>query len=147
MRKSFLLVLLIVPLIGHTQDTNLPFVMVEVMPQPIGEDVSIFSDWLNKQSRELKNKYSINCDSSESKLIYISFIIDKSGNVLNPFVLKGVEPEINKEAVQLVRNMNIKWKPGTNRGKNVSTKINAVFHLCPIKEYYNKKKNKKDKKK
>lgn len=63
--------------------------------------------------------------------VYVNFIIDTEGNVINPKIIKGVSPEIDAEALRVIRKMP-KWKPGYQDGKavKVSYNIPITFWLC-----------------
>ena len=58
---------------------------------------------------------------SEGKC-YLRFVVDEMGNIESVRVLRGVYgcPECDREAVRVVNLMPL-WKPGSLKGKNVST--------------------------
>ncbi|MDE6632592.1 MAG: energy transducer TonB, partial [Muribaculaceae bacterium] len=58
--------------------------------------------------------------------VIIKFIIEADGSVTNPQIVKGVSPELDKEAIRLVRAMP-KWTPAKNNGTNV-----ASYFTIPI---------------
>ncbi|MDD7319134.1 MAG: M56 family metallopeptidase [Prevotella sp.] len=62
--------------------------------------------------------------------VVISFVISKEGDVQNPVVLRGVSPELDAEALHVVRSMP-KWTPGMQAGKPVNTRyaVPIVFRL------------------
>ena len=55
------------------------------------------------------------------------FVIDKDGNVTQPKVVKGVDPDLDAEALRMVKAMP-KWKPAKLDGKPV-----AVKYALPIR--------------
>jgi periplasmic protein TonB len=59
--------------------------------------------------------------------VYIKFIVDKTGHVINAKVKKGVSRSLNKEALRVVNAMPV-WKPGQQDGKPAS-----VSYTIPIK--------------
>lgn len=61
--------------------------------------------------------------------VFIQFIIDKEGKVANVKVAKGVDPNLDAEALRVV-NMMPKWTPGKQRGVNVN-----VSYIIPINFY------------
>lgn len=67
---------------------------------------------------------------SEIGTIFIQITVDEKGNVKNPFIVKGINPEANKEALRVINSMP-KWKPGTINGKPVSQQVNI-----PVKPEY-----------
>jgi protein TonB len=48
--------------------------------------------------------------------VYISFIVDKTGSVTNVKVVRGVDKNLDTEAVRVVKSLP-KYKAGTQRGK------------------------------
>lgn len=58
--------------------------------------------------------------------IYITFIVDEEGNLVEPKVIKGVGYGIDENAIQLIKEAK-KWNPGKNRGIPV-----RVLYKLPI---------------
>ncbi len=58
--------------------------------------------------------------------VYISFVVSKKGEVTDVKVARGVDPNLDKEAIRVVQAMP-KWKPGKQRGKAVK-----VSYTVPI---------------
>jgi periplasmic protein TonB len=59
--------------------------------------------------------------------VFVSFIIDKDGNISDPQVIKGISADCDKEAVRVVKLMP-PWKPGKQNGKAVKCRF-----VLPIK--------------
>lgn len=59
--------------------------------------------------------------------VYVSFVIDKEGNISDPEVIKGISAECDKEAIRVVKMMP-PWKPGKQNGKPVRCRF-----VLPIK--------------
>lgn len=55
--------------------------------------------------------------------VYVSFVILADGSVTNVFVMRGVDPFMDIEAIRVVSNMP-KWSPGTENGKPVNVLYN-----------------------
>lgn len=56
--------------------------------------------------------------------VFITFVVNKSGKVVNPVILRGVATDIDAEALRVVNNMP-DWKPGYNEeGKPVNVQMN-----------------------
>lgn len=53
--------------------------------------------------------------------VLVSFIVDKDGSIVEPEIVKSVNPSLDKEALRLVSIMP-KWNPGSQRGKPVRVK-------------------------
>lgn len=62
--------------------------------------------------------------------VYVQFVIDTAGNVVEPKVIRGVSPELDAEALRVIREMPA-WKPGMQRGKpvRVSFTLPVIFKL------------------
>ena len=58
--------------------------------------------------------------------VYVSYIIDKSGSVTDVKVVRGVDKNLDAEAVRIVKSLP-KSKPGRQRGENV-----RVMYTIPI---------------
>lgn len=58
--------------------------------------------------------------------VYVNFVVDKDGSVINARIARGVDPSLDKEALRVVNNLP-KWKPGKQRGKPVK-----VSYTVPI---------------
>ena len=87
------------------------FKVVEDMPQ--FTDGNIF-DYLAQHVRypEEAEKNGI------GGMVYVQFVIDTTGKVVEPKVIRGVSPELDAEALRVVSGMPA-WKPGMQRGKPV----------------------------
>ena len=58
--------------------------------------------------------------------VFVSFVVDKEGNVVNAKIARGVDPLLDQEALRVVNSLP-KWKPGTERGQPVN-----VGYTMPI---------------
>lgn len=54
--------------------------------------------------------------------VYVQFVIDEEGNVINPEILRGVDPLLDKEALRVVGS-SPKWKPAKMGGKLVRANL------------------------
>lgn len=99
------------------------FKVVEDMPQ--FTDGNIF-DYLAQHVRypEEAEKNGI------GGMVYVQFVIDATGKVVEPKVIKSVSPELDAEALRVVSGMPA-WKPGMQRGKpvRVSFTLPVIFKL------------------
>ena len=59
--------------------------------------------------------------------VIVQFIVDKDGNIINPKIVRGVDPYLDKEALRVV-NLMPKWKPGE---LGDGTKV-AVYYTIPV---------------
>lgn len=62
--------------------------------------------------------------------VYVRFVVEKDGSITNVSVARGVTPELDKEAIRVVKMMP-NWSPGKQRGRAVRTNvvIPIVFKL------------------
>lgn len=90
--------------------------VVEKQPEPVGGYEGFYKFLKNnlkysKQARRLE---------LEGK-VYIEFVVDKTGKVVNARVLKGIGEECDKEALRVVQLT--QWNPGKQRGRPVNVKM------------------------
>jgi len=64
--------------------------------------------------------------------VFVNFVIDDKGNIINIKILSGVDPLLDAEAIRIVQSMP-KWKPGKQRGKPVYVSFNLpiTFKIEP----------------
>lgn len=60
-------------------------------------------------------------DQAYEGRVYVSFVVNKYGNIMSPHIVRGVNVEIDNEALRLVRKMPA-WTPAVYKGKHVSVK-------------------------
>jgi TonB family protein len=62
--------------------------------------------------------------------VLVRFIVGKQGNIENPEIMKGVAPDLDAEAIRVVKSLP-KWIPGSHKGKNVrvSSTVSVNFKL------------------
>jgi TonB family protein len=58
--------------------------------------------------------------------VYVEFVISKSGKVRDAKIARGVDPDLNKEALRVVNTLPL-WKPGRKNGKPVD-----VTYTVPV---------------
>jgi TonB family protein len=98
-----------------------PFVVVEEMPEfPGGE-----SELLNYLGKNTNYPLNAKEKSIQGKVI-IRFCVNASGGVERATVLKGVDPELDMEALRVVNTLP-KFRPGRQGGKDV-----PVWYMVPI---------------
>ena len=77
-----------------------------------------------------RTPYDYCCGGVQGRVI-IQFIVDKKGNITFPVVLRGIDPVLDKYALEIIQSMP-KWKPGKDKkGKtvNVMFTIPVMFRL------------------
>ena len=97
-------------------DTAEVFTMVDVMPEIIGGIQEVYKHI----------EYPRNAKSAEIEgRVFIRFVVDESGKVKNPEVLKDIGGGCGEAALKGIKK--VKFKPGTNDGSAVS-----VYYTLPI---------------
>ena len=101
---------------GPEVDTTFEYVTLQNVPEFIGGNQAMLSFIGNNI------KYpSYSQRVGNSGRVYVSFVIDKQGNVTNVNVEKGVDKHIDAEAKRVIGKMP-KWKPGRQRDQLVKVR-------------------------
>ncbi len=103
------------------EDDDEYFMVVENMPEFPGGDLGLMK-YIQKNVRypAIAKEYNI------TGKVYVSFIVDKQGAVTNVKIVRGVDKNLDAEAVRVVKSLP-KYKPGKQRGKPV-----RVMFTIPI---------------
>ena len=99
------------------EDGNEIYFIVEKMPEFPGGDVEMrkFIAENTKYPEEAKAKGLVG-------KVFVQFVIDKEGSVVNIKIARGVDPILDKEAIRVVQSMP-KWKPGEQSKKVNGEKV------------------------
>ncbi len=101
------------------------FQVVENMPEFPG-GLQELMKWLQKNI-----KYpSISQENGVQGRVIVQFVVNRDGSIVDPAVIRSVDPYLDKEALRVVKAMP-KWKPGEQRGKPVRVKytLPVMFRL------------------
>jgi len=103
------------------EDDDEFFMVVENMPIFPGGDLGLMK-YIQKHVKYpvIAKEYNI------TGKVYVSFIVDKSGKVTNVKIVRGVDKNLDAEAMRVVKSLP-KYKPGKQRGKAV-----RVMFTIPI---------------
>lgn len=99
-----------------TTDENYIFSIVETMPQFPGGDSAVMEF--------IKNNLIYPENAKENGVqgkVIVSFVVETDGSISEVTVVRGIDPELDAEAIRLIKSMP-KWAPGTQRGKPVRVK-------------------------
>lgn len=110
---------------GADNDNVINFRVVERLPEYPG-GMTAFMKWLNAN---LKYPYTAQRSNKQGKVI-VSFIINKDGSVTDIKLMKGIDTNLDREALRVMKMMP-KWKAGEYKGKPCRTLfcIPIVFKL------------------
>lgn len=93
------------------------FMVVEKMPEFPGGMAELMK-FLQKNI-----KYpSISQENGVQGRVIVQFVVNSDGSIVDPVVMKSVDPYLDKEALRVVKSMP-KWNPGEQRGKPVRVKF------------------------
>ncbi|MGB0422999.1 MAG: energy transducer TonB [Flavobacteriales bacterium] len=67
-------------------------------------------------------------ENSLQGTVYIGFVVDKTGNITNPKILRGIHPALDQEALRLVKKLP-KMEPGTMHGHPISVQYNIPIRF------------------
>ena len=90
------------------------FMIVEQMPELIGGLTSI--------QKHIKYPHIAKKAGIEGR-VFIQFVVDTNGNVVDPVVVRGIGGGCDEEAVRAVSQA--KFKPGKQRGQTVKVKMSV----------------------
>ncbi len=60
--------------------------------------------------------------------VFVEFVVDVDGSVQEVKILRGIHPELDREAIRLIKLTSKMWKPGRQGGKAVKVKL-----VIPVK--------------
>ncbi len=107
--------------VQETEAEPEPFVVVEEMPMFPGGDVALL-----KYISEHTQYPEIAKENNIQGKVIVRFCVTAKGGVSQVSVLKGVDPELDKEAMRVVTTLP-PFKPGKQGGKPV-----PVWYMVPI---------------
>ena len=118
------------PEVGEVDGELDVYQIVEEMPEFPGGEAKLF-EFVSKNihyPQEAKEK-------GIQGRVFVGFVIEKDGSVSNVRNLRGVDSELDTEAIRVVKSMP-KWKPGMHRGEpvRVSYQIPILFKLEDTQE-------------
>ena len=112
--------------------------VIELEPEPdddevfmVVEDSPEFPGGLEALLKYLNDniKYPSICrENGIQGRVIVSFVVNKDGKIVDPEVVKGVNPQLDKEALRVISTMP-SWKPGKQRGKPVRVKYSVPVNF------------------
>ncbi len=102
--------------------TEQVFLVVEKMPEFVGGEQAMYK-FIGDQ---IKYPDQAKTEGIEGR-VYVSFIVEKDGEISNVEILRGIGGGCDKEAARVIKSMP-NWNPGQQRGENV-----RVQYRMPIK--------------
>ncbi len=114
-----------VEVVEEDPEENVVFQVVENMPEFPG-GMGALMQFLGKNI-----KYpTIAQENGVQGRVIVQFVVNKDGSIVDPVVVRSVDPYLDKEALRVIKTMP-KWKPGMQRGKAVRVKytVPVTFKL------------------
>lgn len=120
----------IATVVGNTkeeeEEDKQVFLIVEDMPTFQGGTIENFRNYIQSTV-----KYpALAMENSISGTVYVSFVVNRRGEVSNITIVRGVDPSLDEAVIGALKQAP-KWEPGKQRGKpvNVSFSIPVKFIL------------------
>jgi periplasmic protein TonB len=63
-------------------------------------------------------------DNGITGTVYVTFIINEDGKVINAKILRGISDQLDEEALRVINKMPT-WQPGVQKGNPVSVQFNV----------------------
>jgi len=112
------------PQLKSGQAEEATFIVVEEMPTFNGGDVNYFREWVQKNVEYPK----IAVENGIQGKVFVSFVVDKEGNVSDIGILRGVDPCLDDEVIKVVQSSPV-WKPGKQRGAEVNVRFSITVNF------------------
>jgi protein TonB len=123
MKKTILFVLLVASMATFAQkQEEMVFTVVDKAPEFPGGNVAMLRFMIDNTM--LPEKY---VKEGINQKAMMTFVVNKKGEISDIKVLKGIAPDLDKEAIRLISIMP-PWKPGELNGEKV-----AVQHIMTVK--------------
>ncbi len=98
------------------------FMVVEQMPEPEGGMQAVYK-FISKNLKYPAKAQRMSIEGS----VFVSFVVERDGSIADIQILKGIDPDCDREAARVVGKMP-PWKPGKQSGRPVRVKF-----VLPIK--------------
>lgn len=94
------------------------------MPVFNNGDISFFSSYLSSNFNlpPILAKYDI------SGRVFVQFIVDKNGDMVNVIIHRSIHPHVDCEIKRIIANAP-KWRPAVQNGKNIAIPITIPFDV------------------
>lgn len=123
------LVIVLIPVVSspHEADPNV-FEVVEKMPEFPNGGMPGLMKYLSDNIRYPEAAHKAGTQGR----VTVQFVVGKDGSIGNVGILRGVDPNLDAEAIRVISSMP-KWKPGTQKGEPVNVKytVPVMFRLTP----------------
>ncbi|WP_186757946.1 M56 family metallopeptidase [Echinicola salinicaeni] len=116
------------------KSNNEVFDVVEDMPAPYG-GMNNWNDYLASSLRYPEQAKEKGVEGT----VYVTFVVDKTGELKDPQILRGIGSGADEEAIRVIKNAD-KWKPGKQNGTAVNVRMKVPIKFA-INDQNKKKSN------
>ena len=103
-------------------EEEINIIVVEQKPRFRGGDENTFRNWVNDNITYPE----VARENGAQGRVTLSFLIDTDGRLTDVSLVRGVDPNLDREAIRVVQ-LSPRWEPGRQRDKAV--KVRYIFHV------------------
>lgn len=108
---------------AEAEDPNKIYDNVEVLPEYPG-GAAVMMRYL---AQNVKYPQAAQENGRQGKVV-VQFVVDTDGSIINAHVLTSVDPDLDKEALRVIKSMP-RWTPGKQKGKPVRVKYTVPVNF------------------
>ena len=108
---------------AEAEDPNKIYDNVEVLPEYPGGSVAM----MRYLAQNVKYPQAAQENGRQGKVV-VQFVVDTDGSIINAHVLTSVDPDLDKEALRVIKSMP-RWTPGKQKGKPVRVKYTVPVNF------------------
>ena len=108
---------------AEAEDPNKIYDNVEVLPEYPGGAAAM----MRYLAQNVKYPQAAQENGRQGKVV-VQFVVDTDGSIINAHVLTSVDPDLDKEALRVIKSMP-RWTPGKQKGKPVRVKYTVPVNF------------------
>lgn len=108
---------------AEAEDPNKIYDNVEVLPEYPGGSAAM----MRYLAQNVKYPQAAQENGRQGKVV-VQFVVDTDGSIINAHVLTNVDPDLDKEALRVIKSMP-RWTPGKQKGKPVRVKYTVPVNF------------------
>ena len=108
---------------AEAEDPNKIYDNVEVLPEYPGGSAAM----MRYLAQNVKYPQAAQENGRQGKVV-VQFVVDTDGSIINAHVLTSVDPDLDKEALRVIKSMP-RWSPGKQKGKPVRVKYTVPVNF------------------
>ena len=108
---------------AEAEDPNKIYDNVEVLPEYPGGSAAM----MRYLAQNVKYPQAAQENGRQGKVV-VQFVVDTDGSIINAHVLTSVDPDLDKEALRVIKSMP-RWTPGKQKGKPVRVKYTVPVNF------------------